>query len=67
MTATRTRSYIVGAQRAALARDVTARYIAGASIRSLATRYGVSYGFVHNLVRESGVAFRPRGGSHNTS
>ncbi len=65
MTATRTRSYIVGAERAALARDITARYIAGASIRSLATRYDLSYGFVHTLVSESGVPFRPRGGSHN--
>ena len=60
------RSDVVGAQRAALARDVTARYIAGASIRSLAARYEMSYGFVHNIVSESGVPFRPRGGSHTT-
>ena len=65
MTAVRKRSHIVGAERAALARDITARYIAGASIRSPADRHGLSYGFVHNIVRESGVPFRARGGSRS--
>ena len=67
MTETRKRAYIVGAQRASLARDMTARYIAGASIRSLANRYGLSYGFVHRIVSESGVPLRSRGGSHKVS
>ena len=67
MAETRKRAYIVGAQRANLARDVTARYIAGASIRNLASRYGLSYGFIHRIVSESGVPLRSRGGSHKVT
>ena len=53
---------IAGAERVKLTRDVTARYVAGASIRDLADRYGRSYGFIHRIISESGTPMRGRGG-----
>lgn len=51
-----------GAQRTVLVSSVVAAYIAGRSIRTLAAELGRSYGFVHRLLADSGVALRPRGG-----
>ncbi|MBB6036905.1 helix-turn-helix domain-containing protein [Phytomonospora endophytica] len=51
-----------GAQRTVLVSSLVAAYIAGRSIRALAAELGRSYGFVHRLLADSGVALRPRGG-----
>jgi hypothetical protein len=42
---------------------IAAEYTAGDTIRSLATRYGYSYGGMHSLLRRARVVFRPRGGA----
>ncbi|MBA8825467.1 transposase-like protein [Saccharopolyspora lacisalsi] len=39
-----------------------AEYEQGQTIRTLAASYQVSYGTMHRVIRESGVAVRPRGG-----
>ncbi len=54
---------VTGADRSKLATDLKARYDAGESIRSLATATGRSYGFIHRILIESGVALRGRGGA----
>jgi hypothetical protein len=54
---------VTGADRSKLATDLKARYNAGESIRSLATATGRSYGFIHRLLTETGVALRGRGGA----
>ena len=54
---------VTGADRTKLATDLKARYNAGESIRSLATATGRSYGFIHRLLTETGVALRGRGGA----
>jgi hypothetical protein len=54
---------VTGADRSRLAGDLKSRYDAGESIRSLATSTGRSYGFVHRLLTETGVALRGRGGA----
>jgi hypothetical protein len=54
---------VTGADRSRLASDLKSRYDAGESIRSLATATGRSYGFVHRLLTETGVALRGRGGA----
>lgn len=53
---------ILGEERAAMTRDLLARYKAGESIQQLADSTGRSYGFVHRILSEGGVTFRPRGG-----
>lgn len=53
---------VTGIDRTRLAEELKIRYDAGESIRSLAASTGRSYGFVHRLLRESGVALRRRGG-----
>jgi hypothetical protein len=53
---------VTGADRSRLAIDLKSRYDAGESIRSLATSTGRSYGFIHRLLTETGVALRGRGG-----
>ena len=52
---------ITGAARAKLAAELTKQYKKGASIRELAEAHGRSYGFVHRVLSESGVALRSRG------
>ena len=52
-----------GADRAKLAGDLKKRYGAGEGIRSLAASIGRSYGFIHRILSESGVALRGRGGA----
>jgi hypothetical protein len=54
---------VTGADRTKLATDLKARYDAGESIRSLATATGRSYGFIHRILTETGVALRGRGGA----
>lgn len=54
---------VTGADRSKLATDLRKRYTAGESIRALAAATGRSYGFIHRLLAESGVALRSRGGA----
>ena len=54
---------LTGEDRSKLATDLKNRYTAGESIRSLATATGRSYGFVHRILTETGVALRGRGGT----
>ncbi len=54
---------VTGADRTKLASDLKKRYGAGESIRSLAASTGRSYGFIHRILSESGVALRGRGGA----
>ena len=57
---------IVGAERATLAAAIHARYMAGEAIKPIAASLGRSYGFVHQLLEETGTTFRPRGGATRT-
>ena len=54
---------VTGTDRSKLAADLQGRYDAGESIRSLATATGRSYGFIHRILTEHGVALRGRGGA----
>lgn len=54
---------VTGEDRSKLASDLKSRYDAGESIRSLATSTGRSYGFIHRILTETGVALRGRGGA----
>lgn len=54
---------IVGTERQTLTKDLVERYSEGASIRTLATSFGRSYGFVHRVLSEAGVVLRARGGA----
>ncbi|GAA2478365.1 hypothetical protein GCM10010406_13140 [Streptomyces thermolineatus] len=56
-------SRVTGAAREKLAADLKKKYDSGASIRALAEETGRSYGFVHRMLSESGVALRGRGGA----
>ncbi len=56
-------SRIVGAERDKLATDLKKKYEKGESIRALAESTGRSYGFVHRVLSDSGVALRGRGGA----
>jgi len=54
---------VTGGDRDKLATDLKKRYEGGESIRLLAQSSGRSYGFVHRILNESGVALRGRGGA----
>lgn len=54
---------ITGTDRSAITESIRKRYEGGESIRSLATDYGRSYGFVHRILTDGGVALRGRGGA----
>jgi hypothetical protein len=54
---------ITGGDRNKLAADLKRRYSSGSSIRVLASETGRSYGFVHRMLSEAGVALRGRGGA----
>jgi hypothetical protein len=54
---------VTGEDRNRLGTDLKNRYDAGESIRSLATSTGRSYGFIHRILTETGVALRGRGGA----
>jgi hypothetical protein len=56
-------SRITGTQRTELAAALAQRYAGGESIRALADDTGRSFGFVHGLIKESGVPVRGRGGA----
>ena len=56
-------SRITGADRQQLAVQLGQRYAGGESIRAIAEDTGRSFGFVHGLVKESGVTIRGRGGA----
>ncbi|MFE3114231.1 helix-turn-helix domain-containing protein [Kitasatospora indigofera] len=58
---------ISGTERTDLGTQLKAAYEGGASIRALAQAHGRSYGFVHRLLTETGVALRSRGGIVGTS
>ena len=58
---------VSGADRSKLAADLSKRYGAGESIRSLAASTGRSYGFIHRILTETGVAMRGRGGAPKTA
>ena len=54
-------------ERSALQQRLGSRYVEGSSIRQLAGEEGLSYGFVHRLLTESGTELRGRGGSTRRS
>ena len=54
---------ITGAQRETLAAQYAKKYEAGQSIRRIAESAGRSFGFVHGVLVEHGVALRGRGGA----
>jgi len=54
---------VTGADRSRLGADLSERYSAGESIRSLAASTGRSYGFIHRILTETGVPLRGRGGA----
>ncbi len=54
---------VTGTERDKLAESLKKKYAAGRSIRELASESGRSYGFVHRILSESGVALRGRGGA----
>ena len=56
-------SRITGTDRQQLAVQLGQRYAGGESIRAIAENTGRSFGFVHGLVKESGVTIRGRGGA----
>jgi hypothetical protein len=55
---------ITGQDREKLAKDLAAKYGAGASVRELADEIGRSYAFTHRILTEHGVELRPRGGAN---
>lgn len=57
---------VIGVDRSRLGTLLGKRYDSGESIRSLAASTGRSYGFVHRLLTETGVALRRRGGATRT-
>ncbi len=58
---------VSGEQRHEVQQSFVERYQAGESIRSLAVDSGRSYGFVQALLKDAGVVFRTRGGSHRAT
>ena len=58
---------VTGTDRSRLAADLSKRYGAGESIRSLAASSGRSYGFIHRILTEMGVTLRSRGGAPKRS
>jgi hypothetical protein len=54
---------VTGTERDKLATDLKKRYDSGESIRALAHGTGRSYGFIHRILTETGVALRGRGGA----
>ena len=54
---------ITGAERQELGARLARRYADGESIRAIAQDTGRSFGFVHGLIKESGVPVRARGGA----
>ncbi len=63
MTEAKKGSRVTGDERGKLAAELKEKYESGQSIRLLAESAGRSYGFVHRMLSESGVALRGRGGA----
>ena len=63
MTELKKGTRVTGGDRDKLAADLKKRYEGGESIRLLAQSSDRSYGFVHRILSESGVALRGRGGA----
>jgi hypothetical protein len=61
--AVRRSARVTGAARVELAAQVRADYERGASIRSIVAARGYSYALTRQLLVESGVALRGRGGN----
>lgn len=57
---------VTGTERDKLGADLKKKYAQGSSIRELAASTGRSYGFIHRVLSESGVALRGRGGATRT-
>jgi hypothetical protein len=53
---------VVGDERTALSAELSERYGAGESIRLIAQDIGRSYGFVHEILSQSDIPMRGRGG-----
>ncbi|MFJ7205977.1 helix-turn-helix domain-containing protein [Streptomyces sp. NPDC098789] len=53
---------MLGPVRAQHSLELKKAYLNGASIRELSESTGRSYGWVHRMLAEAGVAFRRRGG-----
>jgi len=56
-------SRITGTDRDKLGSQLVKKYEKGVSIRALAEEAGRSYGFIHQVLSESGVTLRGRGGA----
>lgn len=54
---------ITGQARTELGAQLRVRYEEGATIRELTEATGRSFGWVNNVLRESGATIRPRGGA----
>ena len=55
------RARLAGQDAAAIAEHVAAHYVAGRSIRAIASDTGRSYGWVHRQITVIGAPMRPRG------
>lgn len=64
LTALPARARITGDRRQQLVTEVAKAYADGQSVRMISESIGRSYGFVHNLLAESGIDRRNRGGYH---
>ncbi|WP_255788088.1 helix-turn-helix domain-containing protein [Mycobacteroides abscessus] len=56
---------LYGARRASERATMKAEYEAGASIRTIASIHGHSYGYVHDALIATGTRLRGRGGPNN--
>ncbi|WP_079668417.1 helix-turn-helix domain-containing protein [Mycobacteroides abscessus] len=56
---------LYGARRVSERAVLKAEYEAGASIRTIASAYGHSYGYVHDALVAAGTQLRSRGGPNN--
>jgi transposase-like protein len=45
-------------------KELVAEYDSGATIRALASKYGVHYGIVRRRLIRGGATIRPKGGNH---
>ncbi|MDZ7577567.1 MAG: helix-turn-helix domain-containing protein [Candidatus Nanopelagicales bacterium] len=54
---------VTGDDREKLTKVLRKKYEGGASIRELASVNGRSYGFIHRMLKDDGVAMRGRGGA----
>ena len=55
---------LTGDARTTFVAEITRRYLAGASIRDIATDTGCAYGSIHRMLTENDVTLRSRGGAN---